>query len=104
MCRIIFGCLNTDGEILSGSNGDDPAVDFSVEKIGDELEVHYQTSFTGKPSVTVTPNYGPLPVGDFGHRFRNVVLTSNEPNRFRLRLSPESNARMPVDLSFISIK
>ena len=104
MCRILFGCLRDDGEIVSGSNGDDPAVDFSVEKIGGEIEIYYRTPFKDKPSVTVTPNYGPIPHGGYDRRFGSVFLTSNEPSSCRLRVSSEPGAIMPVDFSFIALK
>ena len=104
MCRIIFGCLNSAGDIISGSNGDDPALDFNVEKIGDDgLEVHYTTPFTAKPSLTLTANYGGEAFGG-GTQLGNLVLTLNEPNRFRLRLPLGSNASKPVDFSFIALK
>jgi hypothetical protein len=104
MCRILFGCLKNDGDIVSGSNGDDPAVDFSVEKTGDEIEIYYRTPFKDKPSVTITPNYGPIPPGGSNRRFGGVFLTSNEPSRFSLRVSSEHDAIMPVDFSFIALK
>ena len=102
MCRILFGCLNSDGEVISGSNGDDPAVDFSVEKIADEIEIYYETPFKHKPSLTVTPNYGPLQSSGIDQQFGRVVVTLNEPKRCRFKVF--SGTIDPVDFSFIALK
>ena len=106
MCRIIYGCINMDGEILSGSNGEDPALDFFVEKTEGSFEISYKTPFNKIPSLTFTPNYGKsIPThSNFERRLGNLILVSNELKRFKLRLVLENNAIEPQDFSFIAIK
>ena len=104
MCRILFGCLKSDGEVVSGSNGDDPAVDFSVETIGDEIEIFYRTPFNAKPVVTITPNYGQIPSSGVNRPFGGIILTSNEPKSCRFKVFSGKDVISPVDFNFIALK
>jgi len=105
MCRQIHGRLNLGGEILSGSNGDDPALDFSCEKTERGVEIEYKTPYNAIPSLALTPEYGESPTNYSGlERPRgNLILVSNESKGFKLELVSESGSLNPQRFSFIAI-
>jgi hypothetical protein len=96
---IIFGCINKDGSIHSGSG-------FTVDYLGGgHYLINYDTRFSKTPAVVLTQNYRNWE--DFGYvggnTKDNAVLVASDTLKFKVKTGDSNGDGTDRNFAFISI-
>lgn len=98
--RIVYGNIESDGGIISGSGG------FDVSLVDTGLwDIHFDVHFNNIPAVTASQLYSDSSdtTGHGGSTLDNVTLVSLDKNRVRLKTGNASGEPRNRHFTFIAI-
>lgn len=104
--RIIWGCVNSNGQKHSGSKDSEGHYIFNVDKTGvGTYVVSYDESFRVTPAVVVTQNF--ISWEDFGYEGSNTrdncVLVASDKKKFKVITGNSEGTRIDRNFTFITI-